>query len=157
MDKREAIVLEPGEGEAMWFLDNWITVKVRSKDGTPFGLIENTLPLGSHTPFHRHDAEDEAWYILEGSLTFYLEGGRKAEARPGSYVHVPRGVAHGFRANTLVRMLVLSDPGGFVEFACEVGTTAPRRELPPPGPPDIERLQAFSKKYRIELLGPLPE
>lgn len=153
---RSVIALGPGEGEAVWFLDNLITVKVRERDGAPFGLVENAMDEGSETPFHRHTDEDEAFYVLEGQLTIYLEGGRKVEGSPGTYVHIPRGVAHGFRARTDLRMLVLSDPGGFVEFAREMGVMAPRREVPPRLPPDLPRLAALAAKHGIELLGPLP-
>jgi quercetin dioxygenase-like cupin family protein len=154
--EREVLILEPGQGEPVWFLDNFLTVKVRSKDGAAFGLLEAVIPAGSETPFHRHHDEDEAFYVLEGRLTMFLEGDRTVVASPGSYVHVPKGVAHGFRVDAPIRMLVLSDPAGFVEFVREAGMAAPRRELPPAGPPDLPRLEAASRKYRIDLLGPLP-
>jgi quercetin dioxygenase-like cupin family protein len=80
----DAIVLGPGEGEAVWFLETVITVKIRSADGVSFGVSENRLPAGSSTPFHRHDAEDEALYVLEGELTLYLDGGRTRRAGPGA-------------------------------------------------------------------------
>jgi quercetin dioxygenase-like cupin family protein len=154
---RSVKVHGPDEGEAVWFLDNLITVKVRAEDGAPFGLVENAMPAGSHTPFHRHLDEDEAFYVLEGELTFFLEGGRRSRVGPGAYVHVPRAVPHGFRTDTAVRMLVLSAPDGFVEFAREYGIAARRRELPPETPVNMERLAAIAEKHRIELLGPLPE
>jgi quercetin dioxygenase-like cupin family protein len=152
-----AIVLGPGEGEAVWFLDNLITVKSRSADGASFGVVESRLPAGSSTPFHRHDGEDEAVYVLEGELTLFLGGGRTHRVGPGSYVCFPRGVAHGLRAETTTRLLVLSDPAGFVEMIREAGAPAERRELPPPAAPDIARLEAACARHEIALLGPLPE
>jgi mannose-6-phosphate isomerase-like protein (cupin superfamily) len=44
-------------------------------------------------PLHRHHGDDEAWYVLEGSLGF-IRGEERLEAPPGSAVLVPRGVAH---------------------------------------------------------------
>jgi mannose-6-phosphate isomerase-like protein (cupin superfamily) len=44
-------------------------------------------------PLHVHHADDEAWYVLEGSLGFRL-GEREVEAREGSGVLVPRGTPH---------------------------------------------------------------
>ena len=93
---------------------------------------------------------------LEGSMLLFLEGGRVVEAVPGSFVHIPHGVAHGFRATSALTMLVLSDPAGFLEFVREYGVEAPRRELPPAVPPDVPRLIATAKNHRIEILGPLP-
>lgn len=156
-ETRGPVVLAPGEGEAVWFLDNLITVKVREAHGAPFGLVENAMDEGHRTPFHRHLDEDEAFYVLEGQVTIYLEGGRKVEGQPGTYVHIPRGVGHGFCSRTPARLLVLSNPDGFVEFTREAGVPAPRREVPPRLPPDLERLGAIAAKYHIELLGPLPE
>jgi len=153
---RDAIVRGPGEGEAVWFLDNFITVKTSAADGASFGVSENCLPAGSTTPFHRHEAEDEAFYVLEGEMTLFLDGGRTRRVGPGGYVHLPRGVAHGFRTETALRMLVLSDPAGFVEMVGVAGGPAERRELPPPAAPDFARLEAACKRYAITLLGPLP-
>jgi len=46
-------------------------------------------------PTHVHHADDEAWYVLEGSLMFRV-GLEEVEARAGSAVMVPRGEAHTF-------------------------------------------------------------
>ena len=46
-------------------------------------------------PLHIHHAEDEAWYVLEGTLGFRLGDGQ-IEAPAGAAVLVPRGVAHTF-------------------------------------------------------------
>ncbi|MGH9454238.1 MAG: cupin domain-containing protein [Terriglobia bacterium] len=42
--------------------------------GGAFGLIEQLIPAGFATPYHVHHAEDEAFYVLEGQLTFICEG-----------------------------------------------------------------------------------
>lgn len=155
-NERDVIVLGDGEGEPVWFLDHFCTLKVRKRDGAPYGLLEVRLPKGGETPFHRHHDEDEAFYVLEGQLTIVLEGGRTIVGRPGSYVHIPKGTAHGFRVDEALRMLVLCGADGFVEFVTEAGMPAPRRELPPAAPPDFPRLERAAEKYRIDLLGPLP-
>lgn len=153
---RPVIAHAPGEGQAIWFLDNLITVKASGKDGARFGLAVNELPAGSCTPLHRHHDDDESFYVLEGTMTLFLEGGRVIEAQPGWFARIPHGVAHGFRARTALKMLVLSDPAGFLEFVREFGVDAPRRELPPPAAPDVPRLVAVGEKHRIEIIGPLP-
>ena len=50
------------------------------------------LPIA---PLHVHHADDEAWYVLEGTMGFRL-GDRVVEAGPGSAVFVRRGVPHTF-------------------------------------------------------------
>jgi quercetin dioxygenase-like cupin family protein len=158
---REVIALEPGDGEPIWFLDNFLTIKTSAKDGSPYGLMEAVLPAGSTTPYHRHHADDEAFYVLDGEITFFVEGAngdvRRLRARRGSYVHVPRGIAHGFRTDSAIRMLVLSGVEGFIDMVREAGDVAPARELPPATAPDFERLGRAAARSRIDLLGPLPE
>ena len=44
---------------------------------------------------HVHHSDDEAWHVLEGTLTFkFIDG--EAEAPAGTTVFVPAGVAHSF-------------------------------------------------------------
>ncbi len=154
---RAVVVRDPAAGDATWFLDNLVVHKIGARDGAPFALLESTLPAGSHTPFHRHDGEDEAFYVLEGEITFFVDGGRVVRARPGSYVHIPRGVAHGFRTETALRMLVITGTDGFAEMVREAGVPAPAHALPPLEPPDLERLERAADRHRIALLGPLPD
>jgi quercetin dioxygenase-like cupin family protein len=157
-DGAQAVTIHsPGEGEAIWFLDTLFTVKASARSGARFGLAEQALPAGSETPLHRHQDDDESFYVLEGTLSLFLEDGRCVEAGPGAFVHIPHGVGHGFRATTALRMLVLSGPAGFPEFVREFGVEAPRRELPPAAAPDVPRLVAVARKHGIAILGPLPE
>jgi mannose-6-phosphate isomerase-like protein (cupin superfamily) len=44
-------------------------------------------------PLHLHHHDDEAWYVLEGTLCV-LVGNDEVEARAGSGVFVPRGTPH---------------------------------------------------------------
>ena len=45
-------------------------------------------------PLHKH-LEDEAWYVLEGTLGFRI-GDETVEAHAGSAVFAPRGTAHSY-------------------------------------------------------------
>jgi len=44
-------------------------------------------------PLHLHHDDDEAWYVVEGTLRV-KRGDAEVEARPGSAVFVPRGTPH---------------------------------------------------------------
>jgi mannose-6-phosphate isomerase-like protein (cupin superfamily) len=44
-------------------------------------------------PTHLHRSDDEAWYVLEGTLMFRI-GDDEVEAKAGSAVMVPRGTVH---------------------------------------------------------------
>jgi mannose-6-phosphate isomerase-like protein (cupin superfamily) len=62
-------------------------------------------------PLHRHLLDDEAWYVLEGTIGF-IRGDERLEAPPGSAVLVPRGVAHTFwnAAGVRARYLIVMTP-----------------------------------------------
>src|SRR5215469_15131909 len=44
--------------------------------------------------WHKHDAEDEFFFVLEGALTIEVEGRSPIELQPGQGVTVPAGVMH---------------------------------------------------------------
>ncbi len=44
-------------------------------------------------PLHLHHADDEAWYVIEGTLRVRV-GDDEIEARAGAGVFVPRGTPH---------------------------------------------------------------
>jgi mannose-6-phosphate isomerase-like protein (cupin superfamily) len=77
-----------------------------------FGIIE--IAPGRELEAHVHNAEDDAFYILEGEMTFVF-GDQEAAAPPGTFVLVPPGVEHGLRNDqpTPVRMLNIHAPAGF--------------------------------------------
>lgn len=87
---------------------------------------------------HVHDEHTDAFYVLEGELTFEL--GREAEAltvSPGGFVAVPPGVVHSFRTtgDRPSRRLTLHAPdGGFAAFMRGVrdGVTIERDISPAP-------------------------
>jgi mannose-6-phosphate isomerase-like protein (cupin superfamily) len=56
--------------------------------------------------FHKHDREDEFFYVMEGKLLLDLEG-KTIELAPGQGFVVPRGVVHRTRApaRTVVLMI----------------------------------------------------
>jgi len=63
-----------------------------------------------------HGDEDDAFYILEGEMTFFFgDEDEEAVAPPGTFVLVPPGVRHGFRnpGPGPVRMLNVHAPAGF--------------------------------------------
>lgn len=123
-----------------------------------FGLIEHLMiPPGWASPYHTHHLEDEAFYVLEGEVAFICDG-KWFKAGPGAYVFGPREIPHGFKIKGTVpaRMLILCAPAGFEHFVLEMSEPATDLTLPPPAP-DMGRLMAVAAKYKIDILGPLPE
>jgi mannose-6-phosphate isomerase-like protein (cupin superfamily) len=60
-----------------------------------FVVVEWTAEVGTHwiAPLHIHHADDEAWYVLEGTLGFRL-GEEEIEAPAGSAVLARRETPH---------------------------------------------------------------
>ena len=146
------------EGRAVWFLGTLVIVKATGEQtGGAFGLVDNVLPAGFASPYHVHRNEDEACYVAEGEMAFYV-GEERVEAGPGAFVYGPRGVPHGFEVegDAPARILLQNYPAGFEGFPVEVGEPAEELVLPAAEPPDMERLMAIAAKYDIEILGPLP-
>jgi mannose-6-phosphate isomerase-like protein (cupin superfamily) len=77
-----------------------------------FGIID--IQPGRVLEAHVHADEDDAFYILEGEMTFMF-GDEEAAAPPGTFVLAPAGVEHAFRNDgaTPVRMLNIHAPAGF--------------------------------------------
>jgi mannose-6-phosphate isomerase-like protein (cupin superfamily) len=77
-----------------------------------FSLMERTLPPGGRMPPpHRHAANDEAYFILDGTVEFRV-GDDVFEDTSGAFVLVPAGEAHTFgnTSGAPARLLVLHAP-----------------------------------------------
>ena len=105
-----AVVVPPGEGHRVGNVE----FLARTVDTPRFtlGIIE--IAVGRELEAHVHRDEDDAFYIVEGEMTF-LVGDETVAAPPGTFVLVPPGVEHGFRnaGDVPVRMLNIHAPAGF--------------------------------------------
>ncbi len=113
------MVVGPGEGTTIEGpAGGPLTFKVRGQQtGGRLTALENVVAPGDGPPLHTHDAQDEAWHVLEGELRFQL-GEEVTSAPAGSFVFVPRGVPHCFQnaGSTPARILVLFTPAGMEPF-----------------------------------------
>ena len=76
-------------------------------------LVEATVPPGGGPPFHIQTREEEAFYVLEGELSFYGDAG-EVVAGPGTYLNIPKGAKHRFRneGTDTAKMLFFFTPAG---------------------------------------------
>jgi mannose-6-phosphate isomerase-like protein (cupin superfamily) len=153
---RKPFILKKGEGESVWSLGGRFTLKVTDavSDGR-FSLVEAVAFRSTEPPLHIHHHEDEAWYILDGQMTFYV-GDQSLEAGAGSFVFAPSGIPHTFTVDVEpTRVLVFASPAGFERFALELGDPAmsdkPPAGLAVPGP-DV--LAPVAHRYGIDVVGP---
>jgi mannose-6-phosphate isomerase-like protein (cupin superfamily) len=145
-----------GEGEATWFQPNRMVVKATGEaTGGGFGLLESWVRAGASPPLHVHRREDESFWVLDGRLRFRC-GDREIPAGPGSFVFLPRDVPHTFvvEGDEDAHLLTLLTPGGGERFFVEAGRAPEGPGLPPPGPPDIEKLKQVGPRYGAEIVGP---
>lgn len=152
----DARFLAPGEGRAIWFLRNRMTVKATAAStGGAYGLVESLIAPGFSPPLHVHHKEDEAFYVLEGEVTMQC-GDRTFLATAGAFVFLPRDVPHTFvvEGDEDAHMLTLLSPGGGERFFIEGGRAPEGPGLPPPGAPDVAKLRELGPRFGNEILGP---
>ena len=151
------IALQPGEGDARWFLGALGTIKAAAEttDGRS-QCWSFVWPQGGGSPLHVHHNEDEWFYVIEGELTLWVDG-KVIVAPAGSFVYGPRDIPHTFLVtSTEARFLMVTEPAPFADFVRAMSEPAQTLTLPPASvqPPSPERMTAVAAEYGIEILGP---
>jgi quercetin dioxygenase-like cupin family protein len=145
-------VLAPGAGRAWWWFGQLAIVKARADQTRGrYTLVEVLVPPHYTTPLHRHNREDEAFWILEGEARFEV-GSETVEAAEGTYLVAPRGVAHRFQAGASgARLLFLFTPGGFEQLIEATSVAAEEPTVPPPDVTPPDGADAIVRRYGTEL------
>jgi len=143
-----------GEGHAIWMAGDTYTLKATAEStGGSLALLEASIPPGCGPPPHTHGREDEAFYVLAGTLEMSA-GADTFLARPGDFVFMPRGTPHRFK-NTGVdaaRALILFTPAGFERFFEQAGAAArPGEQAPPPDDDQLARVVAIASRHRLHI------
>ncbi len=132
--------------------DPWRIIAGGSRTDGQLIFGEAKLPPRTSGPsLHVHEREDEATYVIEGTLTFVI-GDRRFDARPGSFVWAPRGVPHTFANMTddPVRVLGVIVPAGLESMFEEQSAYFNQLE----GPPDEQAIGEIGSKYGVKVVGP---
>jgi mannose-6-phosphate isomerase-like protein (cupin superfamily) len=111
-----------------------------------FSLVEHPMsPRALAAPLHRHLAEDEYTFVLEGKVGALL-GDEVLVAGPGDLVFKPRNQWHTFwnAGDEPARILEIISPGGFEEFFRELSAAGGAVQMPP------EELVALGARYNLE-------
>jgi quercetin dioxygenase-like cupin family protein len=112
-------VLEPGQTRIERAMLPFKLVAADS--GGALSICEFRLPGWASGPvLHRHDAVDEAFFVVTGDLEIQIDDSR-FQAASGSFVWVPRGSAHTFACAgpDEVHVLALATPGGIEDLFAE--------------------------------------
>ena len=125
-----------------------IRVLLRSEQsGGRLAVIDEGVgPEFAGPPLHVHPAFDEAFFVLEGELTFQA-GDRVWTAGPGEVAFAPRGTPHTFAnlSGADARTLVICTPAGFERYFDRLA--AERAGVDPPP-------EAFGPRPETVTVGP---
>ncbi|WKA55659.1 quercetin 2,3-dioxygenase [Planococcus shixiaomingii] len=151
----QCYALSTGEGKSYWFLGTLFEVKAAGKKTNGFfSLIEELNPPGEGPPLHVHHNEDEAFYVLEGKVTFQV-GEKTLNGKVGSFIFAPRDIPHTYRVEgeAPAKFLTMMMPSKMEQLFIELGTPALERTLPPATlTTDIEKMYKLAEEYNVEIL-----
>jgi glyoxylate utilization-related uncharacterized protein len=120
-------------------------------------MWEAIVPPGGGPPPHVHSREEEGFYILEGEITFTINGERVV-AKAGVFANMPVGTLHSFKneSGEPAKMLISVAPAGLEQMFFEVGQpiTDNAGSAPPPTQTDIEKLLEAAPRYGVEINVP---
>jgi quercetin dioxygenase-like cupin family protein len=122
-----------------------------------YAMWEAIVPPGGGPPPHVHSREEEGFYVLEGEITFTVNG-EKVVSLAGMFANMPVGTPHSFKneSDRPAKMLISVAPAGLEKMFMEVGVplTDGATTALPPTKEEIERLLTVAPNYGIEIRVP---
>lgn len=122
-----------------------------------YAMWEALVLPGGGPPPHIHSRELEAFYILEGEITFQIND-QQVVATAGMFANIPIGCLHSFRNNTdkPAKMIISVAPAGLEKMFVEVGQPleAGATTAPAPTKADLEKLLIIAPNYGVEIKLP---
>jgi quercetin dioxygenase-like cupin family protein len=142
-----ATTVKAGERDALNVLGMPLRFLCDSREtGGAWSLFEEEVPKGLGPPPHRHDW-DEAYYVLEGTIEFQIEG-QPILLEAGDFTYLPANTAHGFKgvSDSAGRVLIFAAPAHASEFFEELNSEV--RSLPD----DLAKIPAIGSRHGIEFM-----
>ena len=135
----------------------WVVLADAADTGGRWSMMEQVMPRGAGPPPHKHLWSDETFYILDGTITFLIEGEIKAAGK-GAFISIARNTGHAFRVDSpTARILNGYTPASHEAMIAELGTRTTEHTLPPPGPPHrpgrSQMPDELLSRYGLMLLG----
>ncbi|MFN0051164.1 MAG: cupin domain-containing protein [Planctomycetales bacterium] len=155
---RAPTISQPGAGRTIAVVgDVYRFLATGEETNGRYALWEAIVPPGGGPPPHVHSREEEGFYVLEGEITFTIDGERSV-ATAGMFANMPVGTSHAFKneSGRPARMLISVAPAGLESMFFEVGVTLPEGSTTalPPTREEIDRLLAVAPRYGIEIQVP---
>ena len=122
-----------------------------------YALWEAVVPPGGGPPPHVHTREEEGFYVLDGEITFTVNGERVV-ATAGTFVNMPTGTTHSFKneSDRPAKMLISVAPAGLERMFFEVGVPLDEGTTTalPTTNEKVDRLLAAAPRYGVEIRLP---
>lgn len=114
----------------------------------PVDVVEMTVHEGGEPPLHLHRNEDEWFYVVEGTIAFWVDDAT-VQGGTGTFAYAPKDVPHTYAVRSgLARMLIGSNTPNFTRIF-EAFARLPADATP-------EEAGAVLDEYGIVMLGPNP-
>ena len=152
------IIRTPGKGRTVAVVGDVYRFLATGVDtnGT-YALWEALVPPGGGPPPHVHSREEEGFYVLDGEITFAVNG-ETVVATAGTFANMPVGTPHSFKneSDKPAKMLISVAPAGLEHMFFEVSVPLPEgtTTAAPPTEDEIKNLLAAAPKYGIEIRLP---
>ncbi len=146
--------LPPRGGNSFDWENDHSFIKVGAEDsGGAYTLVEDNLKATFALGLHMHRTHAETFYILDGSVDFYVEDAW-ITAEVGACLHIPPMVPHAARVTpglASAKMLMIFQPAGFDQFLIELS------KMDDADFADEAKMADLNARYDILPLGPLPD
>lgn len=132
-----------------WMGTTYTLLLTEPETAGAFALVDSVTIPGYGPPRHVHEKEDEAFFVISGTVEFWTKEGTVVKG-PGDAVFLPRGVEHTFRVtgDRPARMLTMLSPGGFEAYFLEMGRN--KYSIPE----DMGAIAGAAANYGIAFTGP---
>jgi quercetin dioxygenase-like cupin family protein len=119
---REFAVVRPDEAEVLAIGGRTALVGPQALSGGSYDLMDQELGPGVLVPAHAHELEDQAVFVVRGTLTVWVDGVER-DVPEGAYAFRPAGKPHAIWNATegTVRFLEITNPAErFEEYIRQV-------------------------------------
>jgi quercetin dioxygenase-like cupin family protein len=145
----QAAIVQPGMGRELRAFGDVLSVMLGGAETKQtLAVMFDTTPPGGGPPPHFHSQEDELFLVVEGRVSFFVEGSW-TEVAPGGAVYLPRGTTHCYRNTgaTPSHQWILTTPAGFERFFARCADEFARASGP-----DMTRIVGYARDHGIEFI-----
>lgn len=152
------VLRKPGTGRTIAVVgDVYRFLATGEETAGKYAMWDALVPPGGGPPPHVHSREEESFYVLEGEITFRVNG-ETIIASAGTFANMPIGSLHSFKNETdrPARMIISVAPAGLEKMFFEVGVPLAEGSTTalPPTKEEIEKLLAVAGNYGVEIKVP---